>query len=39
MRVAEAAAAELGNLEGEELRRQQQRLQELLATVNRQQED
>jgi hypothetical protein len=26
MRVAEAAAAKLGNLEGEELRRQQQRL-------------
>jgi hypothetical protein len=39
MRVAEAAAAELGNLEGEELRWQQQRLQELLANVNRQQKD
>jgi hypothetical protein len=39
MRAAEAATAELGNLEGEELRRQQQHLQELLATANRQQED
>jgi hypothetical protein len=33
MRAAEAAAAELGNLEGEELRLQQHRLQELLATA------
>jgi hypothetical protein len=39
MRAAEAAAAELGNLEDEEQRRQQQRLQELLATANRQWEE
>ena len=37
MRAAEAAAEELPNIEGEELRRQQQRVRELLAAANRQQ--